>query len=106
MLKKYILIIIIILCLSIGCSFKKTKTHEISKDSSNVNNNLNEVINSMKVIIDDKEYKVNLENNETTKEFISKLPQTFNMNELNGNEKYIYLDYILPMNDYLPKVIK
>ena len=94
-----------ILCLSVGCSFKKTKIREFSNDSSYIDNNSNEVINSMKVIIDDKEYKVNLENNETTKEFINKLPQTFNMMELNGNEKYTYLDYTLPTNEYLPKYI-
>ena len=52
----------------------------------------------MKVIINGKEYIASLEDNETTKSFINLLPQELNMNELNGNEKYIYLDTTLPTN--------
>ena len=42
---------------------------------------------------------INLEDNETVKAFINILPKEFNMSELNGNEKYIYLDSSLPVND-------
>ena len=54
----------------------------------------------MKVIIDEKEYLLNIEDNETSKAFIKLLPQEFTMNDLNNNEKYIYLDKSLPTNSY------
>ena len=53
----------------------------------------------MEAIINDKEYVINLEDNETVKAFIKLLPKEFNMNELNGNEKYTYLDSSLPVNE-------
>ena len=60
----------------------------------------------MKVIINGKEYIASLEDNETTKSFINLLPQELNMNELNGNEKYIYLDTTLPSNTTNYETIK
>ena len=89
-------------------NIKDGKRFSIS-DSDNeiidfINSNL-EVTNSMKVIINEKEYTINLENNETAKEFIKLLPNQFSMNELNGNEKYVYLDKELPTNSSNPKRI-
>ncbi len=87
-------IIIFILLLNISC---KDKTLEETITS--------EVNNSMKVIINNHEYNVNLEDNQTTKELLNKLPLTLNMNELNGNEKYYYLDFTLPTLPSNPKTI-
>ncbi|MDE6766726.1 MAG: hypothetical protein K2J35_00855 [Eubacterium sp.] len=36
--------------------------------------------------------------NESTDEFMRKLPLTLNMSDLNSNEKYDYLDFTLPVN--------
>lgn len=88
MKKIYSLLIIIFLFVTTGCN----KTGEESK--------------SMKVTIDNNEYLINLENNETAKSFIDLLPKEYNMTELNGNEKYIYLDTSLPTNSYSPKHIE
>lgn len=90
---KYILVVITILFLLIGCN------NLINDNSSR------KVINKMKVIINEKEYSINLEDNNTVESFINMLPKEFNMNELNGNEKYIYLDKSLPTNSYNPKHI-
>ena len=57
----------------------------------------------MKVVINNKEYDINIENNETAKDFIKLLPLELEMNELNGNEKYYYLNQKLPTD---PKSIK
>ena len=57
------------------------------------------------VTINNKDYYLHLENNKTTEEFIKLLPSTFNMSELNGNEKYIYLDTTLPTNAQVPTEI-
>lgn len=50
----------------------------------------------MTIIINDEEFSVTLEDNETAKAFSNMLPVTLNMSELHGNEKYYYLDTSLP----------
>ena len=89
----YSLLIIISLFIIIGCN-KNIKNHNEDKE-----------IKIMKVIINDKEYTMKLEDNKTVKSFIKLLPKEFNMQELNGNEKYVYLDKDLPINSYNPKKI-
>ena len=64
------------------------------------------MISNIKVIVDGKTYNAKIEENQTTINFINMLPQKFNMNELNGNEKYVYLDTTLPTNSYNPKHIE
>ena len=96
----YLLLISISLFILVGCN---------SKSNNNINNteinSSKEVINTVKVIINDKEYTIDLEDNETANSFASLLPQEFEMNELNGNEKYVYLDNTLPTSSYSPKRI-
>ena len=55
-----------------------------------------ENIHGMTVIINGEEFAVALEDNETAKAFSEMLPVTLTMSELHGNEKYYYLDTILP----------
>ena len=69
------------------------------------NTNNSKVVDSVKVIINNKEYKLNLENNETVKELVKMLPLNINMSELNGNERYYNLDKTLPTNSYKPNKI-
>ena len=94
---KNILIILIIISLFLitGCT---------SNDVIN-NDKQDEVINNLRVYINDEKYIINLEDNETAKSFLDLLPQEYYMNELNGNEKYVYLDTNLPTNEYNPKKI-
>ena len=95
MLKKLAGILLIVTVLT-GCANKG----EIQKDNSDV-----EVSSKVKVIIDEKEYIINLEDNETAKGFARMLPLELNMSELNGNEKYVYLDKSLATNSLKPKRI-
>ena len=60
----------------------------------------------VKVIIGDETYTLQLENNQTATEFFNLLPKEFLMNELNGNEKFAYLDEPLTSNPYNPKQIE
>lgn len=95
MRKKLLLnLIVIFAMLIVGC----TKTN-------NKQENRKEDMKEIKVIINNIKYNINLEENETTKEFIKILPQEYTMNELNGNEKYIYLDNSLPTDSYNPDII-
>jgi len=96
----YYLPILILLFITIGCNSKKENNSINNNQEDNIKNNessnIKKEINTMKVIINKKEYIINLEDNETVKSFISSLPQELEMSELNGNEKYIYLDKSLP----------
>ena len=50
------------------------------------------------ITIGDKSFKADIEDTETGKAFIGKLPLTLDMSELNGNEKYCY-GVSLPRDD-------
>jgi len=107
----YGLLIIICLFIVVGCNQKnnETNTQDTQTNQQENNNyelnNSNEVIKSVKAIINGKEYKIDLEDSETANSFVDLLPQELNMRELNGNEKYIYLDTTLPTNSSNPKRI-
>ena len=59
---------------------------------------------SMKInlTINGNNFTATLDDNETTRELLSKLPLEVSMSELNGNEKYYYFDESLPTNSYRP----
>lgn len=97
-LLKWFLIILTIPLIITGC--KKENEYIKANDY-----NSNEVIKEVIAIINDKEYIIRLENNETAKSFLDILPKEFDMKELNGNEKYIYLDKDLPTNATTPQRI-
>ena len=101
MKKKIIFCLLVIVMFMItGCNSKKID-REINS-TKNDDKYYSEVNNAMKVIINGNEYIVNLEDNNTVSGLINLLPLEINMNELNGNEKYFYLDDILPTNSYKP----
>ena len=102
----YISLIIISLFSFTGCNSKK----DVNNNQNNTkiekkDNNPNEVTSSVQAIINGKEYIIVLEDNETVKKFVSLLPLELTMNELNGNEKYTYLDTSFPSNASNPKRI-
>ena len=51
---------------------------------------------TMMITIDGRSFPVELANNDTARAFIERLPMSLEMEELNGNEKYFYLDQELP----------
>ncbi len=83
--------------------WEKYAPPEIPKDE-NTKEESDEMKN-IKVTINDKKYEVILEENETVKEFINLLPQEFMMEELNGNEKYVYMNHSFTTNESNPKHI-
>ena len=60
---------------------------------------------TMTMIINNKTYIVELEDNNTVSELINYLPLDVEMTELNSNEKYVYLDFELKTNSYKPNHI-
>lgn len=64
-----------------GCSSASAPTTEKME--------MNEIANSnIKVSVGEVSFVAMIENSETGKAFLSKLPLTLDMNELHGNEKY------------------
>ena len=57
---------------------------------------------SINVIVGNKTFTATLADSETGRAFAQLLPMTVTMNELNGNEKYHYLDSQLPTDPYTP----
>ena len=61
--------------------------------------------NKMRVIVGDKVFPATLADNYTAEEFRELLPLTFNMAELNGNEKYYYMSNNLTVDETVPDMI-
>ena len=94
-MKKIILFLIVISIVITGCQKKDQVKKEEIKDS------MKEVM----ITINNKEYELELEDNETVNDFLKQLPLSISMSELNGNEKYVYLDQGLSTNPTNPKNI-
>ena len=52
----------------------------------------------MKIEINDVKYDMTLENNDTVQSLLGLIPLEFEMQDLHGNEKFVYLNTNLPMN--------
>lgn len=109
-MKKGVCGLIIILLMS-GCSNERIVNDATidKEDSINIEREYDhsmEIIKDIRVTIDGKNYSARLDTNDTAQSFARLLPQEFNMNELNGNEKYVYLDNTLPTDSYNPKHIE
>ena len=59
-------------------------------------------ITKMKLSINNENFEVQLEVSDTTKEICKHLPLDVAMSDLNGNEKYFYMDLHLPTNKTTP----
>ncbi len=59
-------------------------------------NNMNAMQFKINININGTNYTATLEDNNTTREFIKRLPLTITMTELNGNEKYYYFNDSFP----------
>lgn len=75
---------------------KKTEeeksTETVKKDNSQGEVQVKEFI----MVIGNKELKVNLSDNDAVSSLLNRMPLTLKMDELNGNEKYNYLNFTLP----------
>ena len=81
-------------------SFCTSGSSSIDKSIDDLRN-YNET-DKMKVNIDGKDYIINLDDNVTAKKLYDLAPFQVTMNELNGNEKYVYLASRFPVNPYKP----
>lgn len=84
-----------------------TTNQEISKpDISIETENINDdIMQTIEIIINDKVFTAEIYDNETARSFISMLPITLDMQDLNNNEKYCYLSDNLATNTFYPEQI-
>ena len=105
----YTLLVTISLLITTGCSSNNltNNANNIPEENNIIvdNNSSKEVNDLVKIRSNNQEYIMQLEDNETVKSFINILPLEITMNELNGNEKYIYLNNPLPINPINPNHI-
>ena len=77
------------------------------EDENDNNNNNNEPMErNITITVNGTPFAATLEDNEAGRAFAALLPLTLNMSELNGNEKYHYLDESLPTESYRPGMIR
>lgn len=99
---KYLIlfIVLIIAFISIFLLINKKFDTSIKEDKTNIegDNNMDEFTSKINININGTNYTATLEDNDTTRAFIKLLPLELNMSELNGNEKYYYLNNSLPSN--------
>ena len=98
-MKKISILVISLLTILLisGCS---KQNGEIEKRSDKM-----QEVKTVKVIINNNSMDLELESNKTAESFVNLLPKEYNMTELNGNEKYVYIKDSLPTNQTNPKTI-
>lgn len=100
-----ILIVIIILVVTLIVINLKDDNSDTNQDRGiNTSEEIDGDDLSMKInlMINGEEFTAILDDNETTRELLNRLPLEVSMSELNGNEKYCYFDESLPTNSYRP----
>jgi len=102
-----VVIIISVAVMTIMMNNKESdKDPNLSPETNQSIDNEEMAMNKVYVNINDKKLGIDLENNSTTSALIKLLPLELSMNDLNGNEKYVYLNESLPTNTYSPKHIE
>lgn len=105
-MKKIIIMIICLLILGTIIYFTFFRNVNI-EDNSMTDDNLDiekgdekmsEISNKITININGTDFIATLEDNETARELVNRLPLNIEMNELNGNEKYYYFDESFPSN--------
>ncbi len=109
-MKKIIIIILIFLvigvCTLLYLKMKSNESGNLNEVDNQLNNkndkvggeSVNEFVNKINININGVTYTATLEDNDTAKELVSRMPFTIEMNELNSNEKYYYFDKSFPTN--------
>ena len=91
--------------------FSNTNIEDNSMTNDNLDiekgdKNMSEISNKITININGVDFTVTLEDNETARELVNRLPLNIEMNELNGNEKYYYFDESFPSNSSRIEIIE
>ena len=89
-------IILVSFMLLYGC--QKQESYQSSYKQTNQTQKEDNLMEQRTLKINNQSFSIDLEDNETVQKFIELLPLTMDMQELNGNEKYYYMETSLPTN--------
>lgn len=64
--------------------------------TKSINETQDTAMMTLNIQVENKTFTARLFNNASTQALVAQIPMTFNMSELNGNEKYYYLADSLP----------
>lgn len=78
---------------------------EISPDDNEENNDITTMNETIKIEVNGTTFTATLDDNAAARAFAAMLPLTLDMRDLNGNEKYFYLNVALPTKSYNPATI-
>ena len=88
--------------------FNNESVENITENTNIMNEEINTMNNEeikINLIVNNKTFTANLENNQTVQELIQNFPMTLNMSDLHSNEKYNYLNSSLTTNSSIPRMI-
>lgn len=110
-MKKIISVIYLVLGIVLISGCQKSTTNDINTTTNNKKEvieekTVEEFNNIITITINDRIFKATLVDNETSRELIKRLPLELTMNDLNENEKYIYLDNSFPTQTLSPKQVQ
>ena len=81
--------------------------NNVGEENDDYNGNNHEAMErNMVITVNGTSFAATLEDNGAARAFAAMLPLTLDMSELNGNEKYHYLDGSLPTDSYRPGTIQ
>lgn len=84
-----------------ACNYENQSNAPPENEIENPTNEDKNEGNKMNIKISNTIFEVVLENNTTTTAFVEMLPLSLEMSELNGNEKYCYLNSSLPTSRFV-----
>ena len=76
------------------------------EENNNDNNGNESMVRNITITVNGTSFSATLEDNEAGRAFAALLPLTLDMSEMNGNEKYHYLEESLPTESYRPGTIQ
>ncbi|MBQ9312170.1 MAG: hypothetical protein IJ213_03890 [Bacteroidales bacterium] len=105
-MKKIVFLLIVFFSCSAfsSCNDDEVEKRNTQTETRNENDNTLKT-QVMTIKIGNREFKAQLENSKTVEVLLKLLPIDVNMQELNGNEKYVYLSENLPTATYKPNKI-
>ena len=110
-MKKYFLILICLLITLTGCGNHAGEVQPNASRQPEIQperpvTEEESTMSKIEIMIENETFSATLYDNAAAKALMDMLPLTLNMSELNGNEKYYYLDADLPENASRPSGIK
>lgn len=79
-------------------SLSQNNSDKTSDDQDQSQNEGNKDMEQLMITIDNQDFSITLEKNETVNALFEQLPMSITMDELHGNEKYYYMKKKLPTN--------